>query len=37
MGSPVSPDVANLCMELIECTAFETTFTKQKHGNALMY
>ena len=24
MGSPVSPAVANLCTEVIECTAFET-------------
>ena len=30
MGSPVSPVVANICMEVIENTAFETTPTKPK-------
>ena len=30
MGSPVSPVVANICMEVIENTAIETTQTKPK-------
>ena len=30
MGSPVSPVVANICMEVIENTAFEMTPTKSK-------
>ncbi len=30
MGSPVSPVVANLCMEVIEITAIQTTPTKPK-------
>ena len=30
MGSPVSPVVANICMEVIENTAIETTPTKPK-------
>ena len=30
MGRPVSPVVANICMEVIENTAFETTLTKPK-------
>ena len=30
MGSPVSPVVANICMEVIEDTAFEMTPTKPK-------
>ena len=30
MGSPVSPVVANFCMEVIENTAIETIPTKQK-------
>jgi ribosomal protein L17 len=30
MGSPVSPVVANLCMEVIEIMAIQTTPTKPK-------
>ncbi len=30
MGSPVSPVVANLCMEVIETTAIQTAPTKPK-------
>ena len=36
MGSPVSPIVANLCMEVIENTAIHTTLANLKHGNALL-
>ena len=37
MGSPVSPVVANVCMEVIENTAIETTQTKPKTWKHFMF
>ena len=37
MGSPVSPVVANVCMEVIENTAIETTQTKPKTWKRFMF
>ena len=37
MGSPASPVVANVCMEVIENTAIETTQTKPKTWKRFMF